>query len=130
MAGNTVKLEVPCRIFGRATSKEFTISFVSNWATKQYKELTEDALEVWKEAQLLRNGEKTMQDANQETFKRAEDLLERKFALVEDILTSNGYEYDAKFWDRNCDPNAVNDFIMQSVHKDVNPGGKKKAQMM
>jgi hypothetical protein len=126
MAGKTVTLRVPCRKLGKEDFVEFKVGFVSNWVTREYKELTEDALSVWQEAQELKSGNKSVKEADSEVFKRAENLLDRKYALVQEILETNGYEFDHKFWDRKTEPQAVNDFIAQAVHKDL-VSGKKKA---
>lgn len=126
MAGAVITLKVPYTEWGKVKEAEFKIGFVSNWVTRELKELTEDAFKVRNEAQALASGEKQFKDANNELFQKAENLLDRKYELVKELLESNGYEFDLKFWDRKTDPEAVNTFLFTAVHKDLQ-GSKKKA---
>ena len=124
MAGAIVDLEVPCRIKGKDSSNIYTISFVSNWAVRQYKELTEDSIMGFREVMALRTGEKKVDEVDKAVISKFETLLDRKYAIVKDILETNDYQFDLEFWDRCCDPNVVNDFIKNSIHKDM--AGQKK----
>lgn len=125
MAGVTVTLKVPYVSWGKTQEETFKISFVSNWATNEFKEITEDSIEIHKEYLALKSNEKTFDGSSSDIFNRGQNLLERKYELLKDILESNGHEFNAKFWDRKTDPDTVNKFIMQAIHKDLQ-GSKKK----
>jgi hypothetical protein len=125
MAGKIILLAVPFNHMGTMDKKPFSISFVSNWATREFEALTRDSLAIWQEANALRTGNKKIEDANNEILERAESLLQRKYDLVQDIIESNGYEFDLKWWDRRTDPNAVNAFLRDCVQKDTADSKKK-----
>ena len=125
MAGASINIKVPATFSGKASEKDFKIGFVSNWVMREARQIETDMRKIVAEYQALQSGAKTVDEVDSELFNSAEGLLDRRYALVREILESNGLAFDLDFWDRNCGPDAVNAFIYQATHKDAEEVKKK-----
>jgi hypothetical protein len=60
---------------------------------------------------------------------KSNNLIERRFELLKDILEDNGYSEDAdlmswKFWNNSVNPHDINELLELAIWKDID---KKKA---
>lgn len=133
--------------------KEFTISFVSNYVTREYNALMRDANKVkdqwdnmqniltenaqlklekpegWKE-KVSENEKEYLSYTNAIIEVGESNFFDRRFDLIKTILIDNGYENDQElmtfdFWDRQVDPNEINRILMKIVYKDLTGSQKK-----
>lgn len=126
----------------KVRDKQFKIELVNNYVHRLYNELTEYSEEL---SEYMNELEDKIKDINagkldkvqqrdflKDSRKRKKEikdnLLRVRMEMVEELLTSNGLEYDAKWWERKTAPDDINDFVLSCVQKDLSKGkgsGKK-----
>ena len=152
----TLSYALEYREEGNAITESIDISFVSNWARREYYEQEQivsklkslyDALQLEQDAisDILDKSDDIDTDIQPHKAKCDElgqeledimkiDIFKRRFELVKEILTTNKIEeqkfYQFEFWDRCVEPQTLADFILQCVTKDlIDANGKKKSIM-
>lgn len=150
----TLSYALEYREDGNAVTESIDISFVSNWARREYYEQEQivsklkmlyDKLQFEQDAisELLDKSNDIEKDIQPHKEKCDEigreledimkiDIFKRRFELVKEILTTNQIEeqkfYTFEFWDRCVEPQTMADFILQCVTKDItDANGKKKS---
>ena len=58
------------------------------------------------------------------------DYFNKRFDLIKDLLTRNGYKetepfMSFDFWDLNVEPSEINEFLKTCMFKDIEPGKKQ-----
>jgi hypothetical protein len=156
MERKEVKCTVPYFDKGVLKEKEFGISFVSNYATREYHKILKDTLsvkQIWDEIGKIndefsiilrekKDGWKDELSRIQETLKRKEDeikkyndesFFQRRFDLIKIILTDNGHKEEKylseEFWDRMVEPTDIINFLSAVANKDAYLLKKKASRM-
>ena len=120
--------------------EEFDITFVNNYVREKYQEMLDlvDELTdlpglVDEVAEDSERNEKEKRAAFRDIRKRQRGLTKQiallRRDMLEELLTTNGYDYDAKWWDHNTTSDDINNFVLDCLHKDVTDskgGGAKK----
>ena len=132
---------------GREVSRSLPISFASNYITREYNVILDEARKVQKawdkisditsEINALKirrpDGYKDrLAELDEAANKEKEiierigsgDIIARRFELVKELLIKNGVKeddeiLDADFWDKSVDATVMWDLLTQAVHKDV-----------
>lgn len=150
--GKVLNFELEYREKGEKKILNLTIDFVSNWCIREFGEIfagvatvknSWDAIsdlnaELAEAKALKEDGYKEKVSFIKERIKSETDailtfsnngFLERRFALVKQILIDNGVTDEKvlspEFWDRNVDPAVMIEFLTACVYKDMD---KKKAR--
>lgn len=117
--------------------KQFDVTFVNNWTREAYQQMleaTDDLVGLPDEAdEIGENGKLDPRErvkAIREIQKRQRALVrkiaELRTAMVRELLETNGYEYDEKWWSRKTDADDMNDFALGCLQKDVKREGDPK----
>lgn len=148
---NTINYELNYRVKGKKFARIITIDFIPNKRHDDYAKIQKDIYEVqikWNHIKALQEevnlllSEKNkinieaikefkeeIEKATNEINKiKMNDIIDRRFKLLSDILIDNGYGNDAEltnkdFWDNCVEPQIINEFIEIAVNKDID---KKK----
>lgn len=104
--------------------KEFAIKFVSVFARKRANDLFSMVDKITKLSQLDTEEKDKAMDALSEV--ELKEVLDSRGDCIENLVTSNGYEYDADWWEKNTAYEDQNQFIYLCILKDVS---KKKQQV-
>ena len=119
----------------KVRNKTFDIGFISNYMIREHSKIIEDSNRA---AKLYADFKKA---ENENNLKRMEELsgalldfdkndyFNRRTALIKEILTENGIEFDAKWWDRKTGPDDIMIFLNEAVNKDVNKSKKKEESL-
>lgn len=147
----TIEYILNYRIKGTKFTKTLEIDFIPNQRHEDYSQIQKEILTVQKkwnnikgleqEIYLLietkeKNCEEAIQNFKDEIDKleneirnsKVNNLLERRFKLIKDILIDNGYESDSElmtfeFWSNSVDAATINEFLELCIWKDFD---KKK----
>ena len=117
--------------------KQFDITFVNNWVREKYQEMLEavdDLTELPDKAQAVEDEEKldgrgrlkALREIQKQQRALVRSIAEMRGAMVRELLETNGYEYDEKWWSRKTDADDMNDFALGCVQKDVKREGDAK----
>ena len=107
--------------------KTFTIAFVSVFARKsamEFQQLVADLIHIQK-IEDTEERKKKFNELDKDELERKEQL---RNDIIENILVSNGYEYDADWWDKFTSYADQNEFIQFCMAKDVLSDKKKQAE--
>ena len=141
---------------GEEKKKHIVIKWVSNYCTREFREMLQSIDEVRKAKDNLeilmsergtclndgKNGAADWKDRMKKLDAEVEentqkilsyndnDFFERRFNLLKQIVEDNGIKDDDllsfEFWDRNVEPSDMMEFLAAAVYKDIS-GDKKKA---
>jgi len=115
----------------------FDIKFVNNYVRERYNEmlqlvdelsdLPEQAEDITKEdTSEMRRG---FRDLKKKQRGLVREITEIRSDMLNEILTTNGREYNAEWWRRKTDVDDVNNFVFDCIQKDITkdtPTSKKK----
>jgi len=115
----------------------FDITFVNNYVRERYNEmlqlvdelsdLPEQAEDITKEdTSEMRRG---FRDLKKKQRGLVREITEIRSDMLNEILTTNGREYNAEWWRRKTDVDDVNNFVFDCIQKDITkdtPTSKKK----
>lgn len=115
----------------------FDITFVNNYVRERYNEmlqlvdelsdLPEQAEDITKEdTSEMRRG---FRDLKKKQRGLVREITEIRGDMLNEILTTNGREYNAEWWRRKTDVDDVNNFVFDCIQKDITkdtPTSKKK----
>lgn len=116
--------------------KSFDITFVNNWCREKYQEM----LEYIDEISELPAKYDEIKDADKDKSVKLKELKELnthqhdltrlitqvRTDIIKELLDTNGYEYDEKFWKRKTDVDDLNDFMLTCMQKDLSKSTSKK----
>lgn len=119
--------------------KEFKISFVNNYIREQYTEMLNLADEladlpdvvdeiVEDDTKNKMQKRRELRDLKKEQRRLVREIAEIRDDMLNELLTTNGYDYEREWWKRKTDVNDINRFVLDSIQKDVNAdeASKKK----
>lgn len=117
----SIKCYLPFCEKGKWDKKEFDISFLSSYHSREI----EDMVKILDELGNLDQEKKATKED-----KEALSIIDRRDKLLIDILESNGYEGEVtnKFLSRNCQDGAIWAFLIRVKMKDI--GEKQKESIM
>ena len=115
----------------------FDIKFVNNYVRERYNEmlqlvdelsdLPEQAEDITKEdTSEMRRG---FRDLKKKQRGLVREITEIRSDMLNEILTTNGREYNAEWWRRKTDVDDVNNFVFDCIQKDITkdaPTSKEK----
>lgn len=119
--------------------KAFEIELVNNWVRERYQDmlgLISELSAIPDEVdELIKNAEGA--DDKKEIKERIKGLGKKQRVLtasisdirkeiVQELLETNGYDYDERFWLRSCDVDDMNEFMLGCLKKDVKGKASKK----
>lgn len=120
--------------------EKFTIELVNNWVLEKYSEMAETlASTIPKSVEVQQISEENQKETDlakaQERLKKALEIkaemneanqkaVDIRQAILQELLTTNGYEYDIEWWLHKTDPDDINEFILCCVQKDRETTGK------
>ena len=97
--------------------REFKIDFVNNWVTRRYGEMTQLSYDL---ADLVSESDITnLKEARIKMNKIKDEIVGIREEMLEELLTTNGYEYDKEWWDRKAGPDDVNKLVVESIRGEV-----------
>ena len=116
--------------------KSFEITFVNNWCREQYQEmlcLIDEISAIPEEYDEVRNSDKSqkaklseLKEINTRQHELTRKISDIRFAIVQELLETNEYEFDERWWKRKTDVDDLNDFMLTCMQKDIKGGGTKK----
>lgn len=116
--------------------KSFDITFVNNWCREQYQEMlciVDEITTIPAQYEEIRNSEKSgkqqleeMKALNTRQHELTRKVSEIRFAIIRELMETNGYEFDERWWKRKTDVDDLNDFMLSCMQKDVKGGSTKK----
>ena len=109
------------------SGQTYTISFVSVFARKSAVEF-QQAISQLIQIQSTEDIEERNKKLDQLSVEDLSRKVELRNDIIENILVSNGYEYDADWWEKNTSYEDQNEFIKFCLMKDVMDDGKKKQE--
>jgi len=146
-----IEYDLNYRIKGKKFTKKIEIDFVPNQRHEDYALIQKEMFEVrakWANIQMLEQEIQLLKDSRPEDFKtsikvfkeeiesledyirnsKVNNLIERRFELLKEILEDNGYADDAdlmgwKFWNNSVNPHDINELLELCIWKDID---KKK----
>jgi hypothetical protein len=120
----------------------FVIDFVCNWCIKEFNAVMAMAFDIQNKWDRISNINSIIasENGNKKKLKEEEqecldyiikykdmDIVERRFAILKQILIDNGYKQEQflnfDFWDRCVDPSTIIEFLGACIWKDID---KKK----
>lgn len=119
----------------------FEIDLVNNWVREKYDDmlgLVSDLTGIGDEVDLLiKEAEgKTLIEQKEIGLKIKEKSKELRTVkkeigtlrndIIRELIESNELKYDLNFWDRKCDVDDINNFMLTALRKDVAQGGTSK----
>ncbi len=107
------------------SGKTYTISFVSVFARKSAVEF-QQAISQLIQIQSIEDAEARTEKLEQLSIEDLSRKVELRDAIIQNILESNGYDYDGDWWEKNTSYEDQNEFIKFCLMKDVMDDGKKK----
>ena len=105
--------------------KTFTISFVSVFARRSAVEY-QQAVGSLVEIQLITNDKDRKKKLDELSIEDLEHKVKLREDIIENILTSNGYDFDSEWWDKYTSYSDQNEFIQYCMAKDVMEDKKKQ----
>lgn len=117
--------------------KQFEITFVNNWTRETYQQMLEavddltdlpdEAAEIGDKKTLdVRDRSRAMKEIQKRQRALVRKIAELRMAMVKELLETNGYEYDERWWSRHTDADDMNDFALGCLQKDVKREGDAK----
>jgi hypothetical protein len=150
----TVSYPLEYRDKGQEVVVNIDISFISNWARREYGLITDigaHAAKSWARVQeidteiekIMSSGDENyieqiepykaeVEKLTNEIKAAGEPLFKRRFELIKEILETNNVEGDEfrtfDFWDRKVEADTTVNFLSAVVYKDIDFGKKQAAQ--
>jgi len=125
-------------LFG-VRDKEFDITFVNNYCREEYQrmlELVDELTDLPEEVDGLTEDESIERRDKLAKIKEIQkrqrsivrDISGAREAIVRELLETNGYEFDEKWWSRKTDADDMNTFALGCLQKDIkgSTGGAPK----
>lgn len=111
----------------RIADKEFKITRVVIAARVLYSNYLSEVSSFFKDVENVNNQEMNAAELERKYSNFSSSVPSRLSEIVKIILSSNGYDYDAAWWDYNADTADLRDFIDCCMTKDNSAGkGSKK----
>ena len=124
----------------KVRDKEFKIELVNNYVHQLYQEITDISKEIVEEVEKLKElTEEYLKNKTKETEKnlnelgkklniyrkeKTKELYDLRMEIIQEVLTTNNYEYDSVWWLKRTEPNDLNDFMITCINKDKMDGTK------
>lgn len=123
-------------LFG-VRDKEFDITFVNNFCREEYQrmldlvdELTDlpTAVDEVADSNKLNEREKAaaMRALRQKQRTLVREIARARETIVRELLETNGYEFEERWWSRHTDADDMNTFALGCLRKDVKGGAAPK----
>lgn len=125
-------------LFG-VRDKEFDITFVNNYCREQYQDMLaiiDDmtdlpaAVEEVSDDQTLSKAERLrkLREMNRGQRAMVRQIATIRLDIVRELVETNGYEFDERWWSRKTDADDMNEFALGCLQKDIKSeaGSKKK----
>ena len=116
--------------------KVFDITFVNNWSREKYQEMLEyiDELsdlpgkfdDIEKSEKDRKEKLKEMKELNTLQHELVRKITDLRFEIIVELLETNNYEYDDKWWKRRTDVEDLNNFMLTCMQKDMSKKASKK----
>jgi len=115
--------------------KSFSIDLVNNWVHTKYTDMSDTIADLQEKADEVQEligptYRKQNREIRKDVSKLKRQVVEVRQEIVRELLESNGYEYDPRFWDREVNADDINGFVLAAITKDMEylpkPKGKKK----
>jgi hypothetical protein len=115
--------------------RNFEIELVNNWCRLRYQDLIDaterltllpgqvqdlakEATET-KDKEELKRIKEELKSYKGKTGEYTREIMEIRISIIEELLDSNGLNFDRNFWLKRADIDDVNDFILDCLTKDV-----------
>src|SRR6056297_978211 len=103
--------------------KSFDITFVNNWSREKYQELLEYIDELSDLPGKFDDIDKSEKDRKEKLNTLQHELVRKitdlRFEIIVELLETNNYEYDDKWWKRKTDVEDLNNFMLTCMQKDL-----------
>lgn len=119
--------------------KSFDITFVNNWCREQYQQMLlyiDEISLIPDQYEEIRDSDKSskqklaeMREVNTRQHELTKQISDLRFAIVQELLETNGYDYEERWWKRKTDVDDANDFLLTCLQKDVKGNSTKKSQV-
>jgi hypothetical protein len=112
--------------------KKFEINLVNNWVHEQYMVIIQLVSEMTNNADLYsyatddKEGEKKLRAIEKRRYEIKDTLIQLRREIIKEIVETNGYEYDEKWWTRSTEPDDINEFMTACIGKDASKGQSSK----
>ena len=117
--------------------KSFEINFVNNWCRERYQDMIDKVEELGDLPDQLdeisrrddigdRAKLRLLKDLKREKRGLSREIVDIRGEILKELLETNGYEYDQKWWSRKTDADDLNEFILSCLQKDLKADGSKK----
>lgn len=122
--------------------KEFKIELVNNYVHQLYEEIKELSIELigksdFLQAQLTeysknpdREKKKSLDldldEFNKFKNEKRKEIAKLRMEIIEEVLTTNNYNFEEKWWLRRTEPDDLNNFMLACIQKDAKTEGKKQ----
>jgi D-alanyl-D-alanine dipeptidase len=113
--------------------EKFDVKFVNNYVRERYNDmlqLVDELTDLPEEVEEITSEDRAeMRRGFRDIRKRqraiTKDITEIRRDMLNEILTTNGYEYDSEWWRRKTDVEDINTFVFDCIQKDVKSDGKQ-----
>jgi hypothetical protein len=116
--------------------QSFDITFVNNYCRERYQDmltLIDEVSGIPEQYEVIKDSEDSdkaklskMKELNSKQHELTKSITEIRTEIIKELLETNEYEYDQKFWKRKTDVDDLNDFMLTCMQKDVKGKGSKK----
>ena len=116
--------------------QSFDITFVNNYCRERYQDmltLIDEVSGIPEQYEVIKDSEdldkaklSKMKELNSKQHELTKSITEIRTEIIKELLETNEYEYDQKFWKRKTDVDDLNDFMLTCMQKDVKGKGSKK----
>ena len=115
--------------------KVFDITFVNNYVRERYTEMLElvddlsdhpDKMSELMEGEDRAEMRHGLRHIKEEQRRLVREIAEMRADMLNEILTTNDYPYDAEWWKRKTDVDDINNFVFDCIQKDVKGDKPKK----
>jgi hypothetical protein len=122
--------------------KSWDIKFFNNWCIREYNQINEVIKRIQKVSQFempkiqekLKAGKINNEQAeeimigfeNEIKEAASDEFFDKRMDLIQEILESNEYEFDRKWWMRKADASDIMTFITSAYLKDMDKVKKKQ----
>ena len=113
----------------KVRDKTFTISFVNNWSVRQYGVLTDllyeltDTVDEFEHkinsAPSSKDVRMLLREGREKQRNLKNKIADLRDSIVKEILETNNYEYDVKWWMHKATLDDMNDFMLNCIRGEV-----------
>ena len=110
-------------------SEVFEITFVNNYVREEYQKMldvVDELTELPSKMQEAANDKALIKELRKNQKDYIHQIGDLRREILVEILTTNGYEYDERFWMRKTDVDDINNFVLDCIRKDVKASESKK----